>query len=63
MFMEIYDEGISRYVLKIKTKEVKNKKKDWFNMRCITARKEKEAAWNRRKKRKWELGRFQEGKK
>ncbi len=35
--------GVSRYVPKIKTKEMK-RKKDWFNMRCITARKEKEAA-------------------
>ncbi len=49
IFMEIYNEGVSRYVPKIKIKEVK-KKKDWFNIRYITARKEKEAAWNRWRK-------------
>ncbi len=42
IFMEIYNEGVSRYVPKIKIKEVK-KKKDWFNARCIMARKEKAA--------------------
>ena len=49
-FMEIYNEGVSRYVPKITINEMK-KKEDWYNTRCKLAREKKEAAWNRWRKR------------
>ena len=54
MFMNIYNEGIQRWVPRKTTKEIA--KKDWFNKRCFTARAEREKAWKKwRRNRRPEL--------
>ena len=44
-FLNIYNEGIQKWVPKRTTKE--QAKNDWFNGRCFAARKEREEAWNK----------------
>ena len=49
IFKKIYDEGITRYVPKYK--EQRQGRKEWFNVKCEAARKMKEKAWNKMRKR------------
>ena len=47
-FIKMYEEGIEKYVPKIK--ENKKKKKEWFNRKCEECRRKKEEAWNKLRK-------------
>ncbi len=44
-FINIYEEGVKRYVPKVETKRRYNN--DWYNRRCEIASEEREMAWNR----------------
>ena len=48
IFMEVYREGVRRYVPKYRPKEVGQN--DWFNARCTKAKEKRDEAWKRWKR-------------